>query len=134
MHVEKEGQARGEVEDVHAPLDGLPYVPGAVGKGVRQLLDCGGAGFPDVVTANGHRVPPWGVLSAELHRVYNQLDAFVHWKEPLLLGYVLLEDVILGRASELVQGDAPLLCHREVHGKHDGGGGVDRHGYRDIAD
>ncbi len=52
--------------------------------------------------------------------------------DPLLLGDVLLEDVVLQRAAQLLERDALLLGHGEVHAEDHRGRGVDRHRRGDL--
>ena len=52
--------------------------------------------------------------------------------DPLLLGHVLLEDVGLNRAGELVEVEAAVLGQRDVHREQDPRGRVDRHRHGDL--
>ena len=134
VNVEEERQARGEFAHLHPPLNRLPDVPRAVGQRVGKLLDGVGTCFSDVVAADGYCVPSGGLLCAELHRVHHEVDALVDRKQPLLLGDVLLENVVLRRAAKAVQGNSALLGHGEIHCQQNGRGAVDRHGHGNLVD
>ena len=132
--VEEEGEARGEVVDVDARVDAGLDVGDAVGQGEGQFLHGGGAGLADVVAADGDGVPAGHLGRAEpMVSTMRRIDGRGR-EDPGLLGDVLLEDVVLDGAAELVPGHALLLGHGEVHGREDGGGAVDGHGGGDLVE
>ena len=128
LGVEEERQARREVVDVEAALDGLLDVGEAVLEREGELLLGGGAGLADVVAGDRDRVPARHVVGAPLDHVPAQAHRGVDRKAPLLLGDVLLEDVRLDRAREQLGryratgSVAVLLGGDDEVGEHDRGG------------
>ena len=100
LRVEEERQARREVVDVEAALDGLLDVGEAVLERERELLLRGRAGLADVVAGDRDRVPARHVLRAPLDHVAAQAHRRVDREAPLLLRDVLLEDVRLDRPRQ----------------------------------
>ena len=94
----KNDSLRRETVDVEAGVDGRLHVLDAVGQGERQLLQRRRAGFADVVAADRNGIPARHVLSAVVEGIDDQLGARPRREDVLLLGDVLLEDVVLGRA------------------------------------
>ena len=134
LGVEEEAQARREVVDVHAAGQLLLDVGEAVLERERELLRGRAAGLADVVAGDRDRVPARHVARRPLHHVAEQAHRRVDREAPLLLGDVLLEDVGLDRAAELVGGDAALLGRDDVEREHHRRGGVDGHADRDLAE
>ena len=134
LRVEEEAQARREVVDVDAARHLLLDVGEAVLERERELLRGGRPGLADVVAGDRDRVPARHVARAPLHHVAEQAHRRVDREAPLLLGDVLLEDVGLDRAAELVGRDAVLLGRDDVEGEHHRRGRVDGHRDRDVAE
>ena len=99
LRVEEEAQARGEVVDVEAAVDGLLDVGQAVLEREGELLRGRRAGLADVVAGDRDRVPARHLRRAPLDHVAQQAHRRVDREAPLLLGDVLLEDVGLDRAA-----------------------------------
>ena len=98
VDVPEEGQARREVVHRHAPLDALLDVADAVGEGEGQLLDRRRPCLADVVAADRDRVPARHVPAAELDHVDDDAHRRPGRNDPLLLGDVLLQHVVLNGA------------------------------------
>ena len=90
------------------------------------------SGFADVVAADADRVPLGHVLRAELDRVGHQAHRRRRREDELFLRDVLLEDVVLDRAAELIHRHALLLGGGDVHRPDDGRWRVDRHAGRRL--
>src|SRR3954454_18261909 len=132
--VEEEAQARSEVVDVEAAVDRLLHVGEAVLQRERELLGGGRARLADVVAGDRHRMPARHGLRAPLHHVAEQPHRRIDREAPLLLGDVLLEDVRLDRAGEMLRADAFVLGRDDVVGEHDRRRRVDRHRHGDLAE
>ncbi len=129
--VEEEREARQERVGIDAAADQLGHVGDAVGDGERQLLRGRGAGLADVVAGDRHRVPARHVGRAELDQVADQPHAGPLGDDPLPLGDVLLEDVGLERAGEVLAVEAALLGGGHEQRQRDGRGARDGHRDRD---
>jgi len=126
--VEEERQPRRERVHVQALVDGRLDVGDPVGQGEGDFLHCGGAGFADVVPADGYGVPLRHVPGAELEDIGDEAQRRPRRVDVGAAGDVLLEDVVLHGAGQLVGADALPLAHGDVHGQEHAGGGVDGHG------
>ena len=93
----------------------------------RDLLDGRRARLLEVIGADVDRVPLGHVLDRVGDRVGDQPHARTRRERIGAAAQVLLEDVVLGRALELVLGDALILGGDDVERQQPGGGGVDRH-------
>ena len=134
MRVEEERKARAELVDVHAAIEAGLDVLHAVAQRKGEFLRRGRAGLADVVTGDGHGIPLGHVLRLVLDGVDDQLDRGLGRVDVLVLGVELLEDVVLQRAAEGGDVDAPLLGHGDVHRPDDAGGAVDGLGDGDLID
>ena len=132
--VEEEGEARREVVDVEAALDRRLDVREPVRERERELLRRGRAGLTDVVPGDRDRMEERHLPRAELDHVDDEPHRRLGREDPLLLRDVLLEDVRLGGAAELVARDALLLADADVVREHDRRRRVDRHRGRDVAE
>ena len=96
-------------------------------QSVRELLRRGRAGFLQVIAADVDRIP----LGDLVHRVRDQVGDEPHRrrgrKDVRAPREVLLDDVVLRRASEHVRVDALVLRGRDVERQQPDRGGVDRH-------
>ena len=131
--VEEEGEPGDKLVQVQPALEAPLHVFDAVAQGEGQLLHGGGAGFADVVAADGDGVPARRVLDAELKGVNHQPHRRRGRVDVFLLRDVFLQDVVLDGAAQALQLDALFLRHRQVHGPDGRGGGVDGHGGGDVA-
>ena len=134
VRVEEEGEARREVVDVEPALDGGLDVREAVGEREGELLRGRRAGLADVVPGDGHRMEERHLARAELDHVDDEPHRRLGREDPLLLRDVLLEDVRLRGAPQLVARHALLLADADVVREHDRRGRVDRHRGRDVAE
>ena len=134
VRVEEEGEARREVVDVEPALDGRLDVREAVGEREGELLRGRRAGLADVVAGDRDRVEERHLARAELDHVDDEPHRRLGREDPLLLRDVLLEDVRLRGAAQLVARDALLLADADVVREHDRRGRVDRHRGRDVAE
>src|SRR3990172_2746455 len=98
----------------------------------RQLLDRRGPRLADVVAADADRVPLRDVVGAVAEDVGDDPHRRLGGKDPGVLGDVLLEDVVLDRSADLVEGNSLLLGDREVHREDHRRGAVDRHRSGDL--
>src|SRR4051794_36243041 len=134
VRVEEEAQARGEVVDVEAAVDRLLHVREPVLERERELLRGRRARLADVVAADRDRMPARHRLRAPLDHVAQEAHGRVDREAPLLLGDVLLEDVGLDRAAQVLGPDALVFRRDDVVGEHDRRRSVDRHGHGDLAE
>ena len=110
----KKLQARREVVDREAPVDGGLAVGDRVGQRERQLLGRRRPGLAHVVARDRDRVPARQLARAELEDVGHEPHRGRRRVDPGPAGDVLLEDVVLGRARDPVAGDALLLGRGDV--------------------
>jgi hypothetical protein len=127
VNVEEKRQARGKTVDVEAVVNCCLDVLNAVGECEGQLLQRRRAGFTNVIAADRDGVPARHVLRPVLEGIDDQLGARARRKDVLLLRDVLLQDVVLKRAPDLLPRRAVLLRDREVHRERDRRRRVDRH-------
>ena len=130
--LKKKRQPRREVVDVEAARERLLDVGEPVLECEGELLRGGRAGLADVVAGDRDRVPARHVARAPLDHVAAQAHRRVDRKAPLLLRDVLLEDVGLDRACELL-GDGDALRRSAATTKNASmiaAGRVDRHRHR----
>ncbi len=132
MGVPEEGQAWGEGVDVHAGRDRRFHVGDAVGQREGDLLDRRRSRLADVVARNRDRVPVRQVGSAVREGVDDQPHRGPGWVDVRPPGDVLLQDVVLNGAADLLPRDALLLRHQFVEEQQDGTRGVDGHGGGDL--
>src|SRR5438876_1299407 len=132
MRIKKEGEARCELVDIQAGLDGRLHIGHPIGQGESQLLDRGRPRLADVIPGNGDGVPAGHVAGSEYDRVHHQPHRGFGREDVLLLRDVFLQDVVLQRASQRSGSQAFLLAHGDVHRIEDGGRRVDRHGGGDL--
>ncbi len=95
MSVEEEREAWREGVHFQPSLQAPAHVLEAVGQGEGELLTRCGPGFPNVVSTDADGVPLWQVLRPILDGVHHKLHVGLWWEDPLLLGLVLLQDVVL---------------------------------------
>ena len=132
--VPEEGETACERIDAEACLDRSLDVGDAVRNGECNLLRCRGAGLADVVARDGNRVPVRDVLGAIFKDVRDEAHGRARREDVRTACCILLQNVILDGALELVRRDALLLRHCDVHRKKDGRRRVDRHGRGDLAE
>ena len=112
--------------------DDLVAVRDRVLQGEGHLLRGVGARVTEVRAGDGDRVEARHLVGAELDRVGDQADRRRGRPDPRAARDVLLEDVVLDRAPQLVTRHALLVADGHVEGEHDGGGPVDRPRGRDL--
>ena len=134
VRVEEEREPRSELIHVETALLRLRHVRAPVREGERELLDRGGAGLPDVIARDRDRVPLGGRPGRELDRVGDEAQGVARRVEELLLGDVLLQDVVLGRATQAGERDPVRRAGEQVHPPEDVRGGVDRHAGRHLGE
>ncbi len=132
--VEEEREAGRKVVHVEAALDRGAHVGAAIGERERELLYGGRSGLADVVPGDGNGVPSRRVPGRVLDRVGHEAQRRPRWVQKLLLGDVLLQDVVLGRAAQPVERDPVRLPRQEVHRPDDVGRTVDRHAGGDVGE
>ena len=131
---EKEAEPSGEGIDIEAGRDGGIDVGDAVREREGDLLGRGAARFAHVVAGDGDGVPAGDALRAETEDVRDQPHAGRGRIDPRPAGDVLLENVVLDGAAELLEGHALLLAHGDVEAEEDGSGAVDGHGGGDAVE
>ncbi len=94
---------------------------------VSDLLDGRGPRLLEVVGADVDRVPARHVLDRVRDRVGDQPHARAGWERVGAPRQILLEDVVLGRALELILRDAVILRGDDVEREQPRRGRVDRH-------
>ena len=125
--VEEEAQSRGEVVDVHAGGHRRLHIGEPVGQREGQLLGCRRTSLTDVIAGDRHRVPTGHLSGGERNDIGDQSDRRPWREDVLLLSLILLEDVVLERAAQVLPGDATLLGDDDVHSQQDGRRPVDSH-------
>jgi hypothetical protein len=130
----KKNDRRGAKSSTSRPaLDAALHVLEAVAQRVRQLLYRRGARLPDVVAADGDGVVLRRVLRAPLEHVHDELQRRLRRVDPRVLRLVLLQDVVLDGAPQLVRRHALLLRRHDVEAEQDDGRPIDGHGDGDVA-
>ena len=100
----------------------------------RELLHRGRARLADVVAGDRDRVPRRHPLGAVREEVGRDPHRRPRREDVVPARDVLLEDVVLHRAAQLVAGDALLLGDELVEQEQERRGRVDRHRRRDLAE
>ncbi len=131
VRVEEERQARGERVDVEPAAHERLDVGEAVGEREGELLGGGRSRLADVVAGDRDRVPLRHLVRAKLHHVADESQVRFRWEHPLLLGDVLLQDVVLQRAAQVLPGDALLFGGHQQLGEQHLRRAVDRHRHGD---
>src|SRR5690606_28465247 len=90
------------------------------------------ARFTDVVTTDRNRIPLRYVFRAVSKDVADDPERRRRREDVRPTRDVLLEDVVLDRAVQLIWRDALLFRHRDVHRQENRRGGVDRHARRNL--
>ena len=133
VRVEEERDLRRELVDRHpAALDDGVAVGDAVGQRERHLLHGVGAGVAEVRAGHRDRVEPRHLGGAELDGVGDQPQRRLRRPDPGAARGVLLEDVVLDGAGQLLARHALLLGGGDVEGQQDRGGAVDREAGADL--
>ena len=96
-------------------------------EGEGDLLGRGRTGLPHVVARDRDRVPVGQVLRAVGEKVGDQTHRRLGRKDVRSPGRVLLEDVVLDCARDLLRRASLLLGHQLIKKQEHGGGRVDRH-------
>src|SRR5205823_12015139 len=107
MRIKKEGEARCELVDIQAGLDGRLHIGHPISQGERELLDRGRPGLADVIPGNGYRVPAGHVAGSENDRIHHEPHRRFGREDVLLLRDVFLRSE--EHTSEL-QSLAYLVC------------------------
>ena len=87
-----------------------------------------------MVAGDGDGVPAGDALRAEAEDIGDEPHAGRGRIDPRPACDVLLEDVVLNGAAELLEGHPLLLAHGDVEAEEDGGGAVDGHGGGDAVE
>ncbi len=127
MGIEEKRQPRGEVVDRQAMRQGGLDVGQTVRESEGDLLHRGRAGLAHVIAGDRDGVPARHPLGAEGDDVGDQPERVARWVDVGAAGGVLLQDVVLDRAPDLLPGDALLLGDHQIERQQDGGGRVDGH-------
>ena len=101
--VEKERQAWSEAVDVEAGIEGGLHIGHAVGEGEGDLLRGGRAGLAHVVAGDGDRVPFGHVVIGPREHVGDDAHGVADGIDVSSARDVLLEDVVLHGAGELLE-------------------------------
>ncbi len=134
VRVPEERDPRGE--DVHIEADRLGRfdVGEPVGDGERHLLHRGGARLAHVIAADRDRVPRRQFRGAIGKQIGDQAHRGRGRKDVGAARHVLLEDVVLDRAPDLVGRHPLFLGHELVEEQQRRRRRVDRHRRRDLAE
>ncbi len=133
VRVEEERDLRRELVDGHpAAFDHGVAVGDAVGQRERHLLHGVGAGVAEVRARHRDRVEPGHLGGTELDGVGDQPQRRLRRPDPGAARGVLLEDVVLDGAGELLARHALLLGGGDVERQQDRGGAVDREAGADL--
>jgi hypothetical protein len=119
--------------DREARIDGSLDVGEAVREREGELLHRSRTGLADVVPGDRDRVEARQVLLGVGHRVDRQAHRWARRVDVVPARRVLLEDVVLDRAAQLLRRDALALARQLVQEQQHGGGRVDRHRRRRLA-
>ena len=131
--VEEERDLRRELVDGHpAALDHGVAIGDAVGQGERHLLHRIGAGVAEVRAGDRDRVESRHLGGAELDGVGDQSQRRLGRPDPGAARGVLLEDVVLDGAGQLLPRNTLLLGGRDVKGQQDRRGAVDGEAGADL--
>ena len=112
VRVEEEGEARREVVDREPARERRLDVGDRVREREGDLLDRRRAGLADVVAGDRDRVPARDLAAAELEDVGRELQRGARREDVGSARDVLLQEVVLDRAGELVPGDARAPARR----------------------
>src|SRR5205823_11971987 len=107
--VEEEREAWSELIDRQPRVDRRLHVRDPIGQRERHFLDRRASLLAEVVSRDRDRVPPRDPLLAVREQVDRQPDRSLGGIDEVPAGDVLLEDVVLGRARELLRRDSLLL-------------------------
>src|ERR1051326_2035514 len=121
-----------EVVDLNAALGDRFGNGNCVGHCERDFLNRSRSCFVDVVSTEVNWVIARKVPGAVHHEIAHDANRWTDWKNPLLLGDVLLENVGLYGAGELSPVVAASFSHGKIHGEQNPCSWVDRHGDRDL--
>ncbi len=125
--VEEEAQLPAELVHVETSVHRRLHVGDPIGEGESHLLHGGAAGLAHVVARDGDRVEARHLLLGEREDVADEPERRPRRKDVRPARDVLLEDVVLNRATQGLPRDAPLLADRRVECEQDRPGGVDGH-------
>ena len=92
----------------------------AIGNGERDLLRRGRAGFADVVAADRNRVPVGKLGIAIRKQICHKTHRGLRRVDIGPPGDVLLENVVLHRAADLLRGDSLFFGHQLIQQQQDG--------------
>jgi hypothetical protein len=112
--VEEEGQARREVVHREAGVERRLHVGHAVGQRERDLLHGRAALLAEVVAGDRDRVPARDLLAAVREQVGREPHRGLRRVDEVPPRDVLLEDVVLDGAAQLLGRDALLLADELV--------------------
>ncbi len=129
---QKKRQPRRELVDVEARIDRSLHVRDRVRQRERDLLRRRRTRLADVVARDRDRVPARHVLRAVREDVGDDAHRLARRIHVRAAGDVLLEQVVLDRARDLLGGHALLLGDELVHQQQDRRRRVDRHRRGDL--
>ena len=125
-------QSTGKSIHIQALGHGGFHIFFAICQGEGQLQGLVGASLLHVVARYGYRVELGHVLSGVSNDVPNDAHARL-WRIDIgVAHHELFEDVVLDRATELLELDALLLCSHDVTGQHGQNCAIHRHGNRHL--
>ena len=134
IHVTREEEGNSRCEVVHGQAGRLRRldVGDRMAEGQCHLFGGGGAGLAHVIAGDGDCVPVRQVFRAVREEVGDQPHRRLGRKDVRPACGVLLEDVVLDRAGDLVRRASLLLRDELVEKQKHRRGGVDRHRSRDA--
>ena len=132
MYVEKEGEARREFIDLHTAFQRGIHIGQSIGNGKRQFLYGRCPRLANMVATDANRIPARHIARAKLDGIGHQAQRGLRREQELFLRAVLLEYVVLQRATERSHREAALLRVDDVHGPDHRRGTIDRHRGRNL--
>ena len=132
VHVEEEGETGYEGINIEpssdAPFDIFKPIPQGEGEFLNGRRPC----LSDMVSRDRDRVVPRCVLRAPLEHVDDAPQRGFRRKDPGVLSLILLENVVLYGAPELLRPDTLSLGRDYVETEKNDGRTIDGHGDRDL--
>jgi hypothetical protein len=134
VSVKKEREPRSESIDMQPRPAGPFHILNTIVERECQFLQGCRAGFANVVTTDGNRIPLRNVFRSELQSIHNKLHRRPGRKDEGLFCDVFLEDIVLNGAAETFPRYSLLFCHRQIHGPENRRGSIRCHGRADLVE
>src|SRR2546423_464875 len=132
VDVPEERQTGRERVNVQAPCDSAFNVGETISKCKRELLRRCSTRFANMVAADRNRIPLRHVLGGPLETIHYKSKRGLDRINPRMLRHVLLQNVVLYGASQLLRIDTLLLGSSYVEAIENDRRSVDGHGCGDL--